>query len=167
LVYAIFLAYLMRFYRNKREVYYFLPGSLERAILITKGGIPMFDYNFKTRAIEEPSNSPGEFAEYQILRNMFYATTTVLEETFQKQLEEKESLEHIVFKKSRIMYHASENVRWLLIARSANQIYYQILDQITNKLEKLFQDEFRSIDKGFVPSDEFKQTVLNEFQKIM
>jgi hypothetical protein len=167
LLLAIFYIYLMTFYRKNREVFYLLPGSLERAILISRSGIPMFDYNFKTRSIETPSGNDDKYAEYQILRNIFYATTTVLDDMFQKQINEKDGLRNIMFQKSRIIYFASKNVRWLLIARTTHRIYYQILTQIAKKIENQFQEEFLNMEKGLTASNEFKEGIKLEFAKLM
>ena len=86
---AIFYVFLSIVYIKKHELFYFLPGSLERAILISKKGLALFDYNFKTQQIEDPYSNPKEFGELEVLHNLFFTTTAAIEQTFQHRPEEK------------------------------------------------------------------------------
>jgi hypothetical protein len=150
-------------YHTKREFFYFLPGTLELCMIIHESGAPLCDYDFKTQKIilgTEERDSPQSFL---LLRNLFYATTLVLNETFQQ----KECLQDIKFENAKIIYHASKSLRFVLIAKSTHSSYYQLLSQIANRLESKFDIEIReSITKGNMISEEFQRTIKSEFDKI-
>ncbi len=164
---AIFYAILMGLYIKKHELFYFLPGTLERAILISNAGLALFDFNFKTQQVEDLSNNPQGFGKFEILHNLFYSTTAAIEQTFKRGPEGKEQLRNIVFKKSRVLYHTSDNIRWLLLTHSSHHSYYRILQRLSEQIEKDFHEELVSIGKGHVPSAELKNAIVSEFKKIM
>ena len=94
---AIFYAILMGLYIKKHELFYFLPGTLERAILISNAGLALFDFNFKTQQVEDLSNNPQGFGEFEILHNLFYSTTAAIEQTFKRGPEGKRAIKKHCF----------------------------------------------------------------------
>ena len=167
LLFSLFYLILIQVYRKHRELFYFLPGTLERVILIYKNGVGLFDYSFITRQIESAKGDEREIGEYHLLRNLFYATTTVLDDTFQKQVQKDEGLQNIQFGKSQIIYHASANIRWLLISRSNHSTYYNLLVKIADKIEKEYPQEIKRIETGIMELEKLEAATKAEFAKLM
>lgn len=161
---TIFYSILIGLYRKKRELFYFLPSALDRIILIYRNGTPMFDFNFKAARIEE-ENESADYREFNFLRNVFYATTLILHETYEKQMHNKELLQHIVFERSQIIYHASDHICWLLITQSNHSIFFRLLERISNRIETAFREELMNMALGVSSSPELKNALSSECLK--
>ncbi len=165
LAFAFFFAIVLTFYIRRRESFYFFPNALEYAILISKNGLHILDYDFKTNQIDLHENNEKPSPNFTTSRLLLFGATQALKFTLEQERNEHE-IQQIQFSSTRIYCYTSKNILWFLLSSRDFSIYPRILKEIAEKVEKECPLDIRAMEQGNYSFPNLRQIVAREFANL-
>lgn len=163
---SIFYLITLTFYIKKRELLYFLPGTLDLLIVIHKNGLHLLDYNFLTKEISLKKHSNDNYNKSN-LRSLLYGITTSLEDVISKDVPAVD-LSNISFSESEIFRKQTNSLIWFLISHETPSDKYTLLfNRFIEEIERECKEEIEKLESGFFfVSEKFQASVQSKFSKI-
>ncbi|UYP48428.1 hypothetical protein NEF87_004713 [Candidatus Lokiarchaeum ossiferum] len=163
---SIFYLITLTYYIKKRELLYFLPGTLDLLIVIHRNGLHLLDYNFKTKEISQKTHSKDSYRKNN-LRSLLYGITTTLQEIISEDVP-ADDLSNISFSESEVLRKQSKSLIWFLISHEAPSDKYTLLfNRYIEEIENECEEELKNLDEGLIyVSKKFFTSVQKKFSKI-
>ena len=163
LVVSIFYLFLLIFYLKKRELIYFLPGTLTNVILISKSGLPLVEYDFVTKKVTTKSYQQNSASSFP--REMIYGASMAMELAVSEDVDQ-EKLKNLSFSGTEIYLYSSSSINFILFSKQFSKLYSKTLKEIGRRIEIECQAELNDMTEGYTASESFKLKVKHEFDKI-